>query len=126
MFTSESGRAAGMKSKRGSGKNVQIIREAFMDILENQEESISEALEELRRTDAYKYLIIIDKMAERILPKPMEAESKREIPTMPQVVFKYEGREAVDDAPEELRERILNGEAFTLSELNSHKYKDNE
>ena len=123
MFTSESGRAAGRKSKRGSGKNVQIIREAFMDILESQEESISQALEELKRTDAYKYLIIIDKMAERILPKPMESEIAKELPVFPQVVFKYEGRDAVDDAPEELRERILSGEAFTLNQL---KNKHNE
>jgi DNA modification methylase len=70
MFTPETGRSAGKRSKRP--KDFTAIRETLQGIMEGQTEQVERALNQLYQKSPYRYLQMIEKLFNHTLPKPTE------------------------------------------------------
>jgi DNA modification methylase len=70
MFTTETGRSAGKRSKRP--KDQTAIRETLQGIMEGQTEQVEQALNQLYQKSPYRYLQMIEKLFNHTLPKPTE------------------------------------------------------
>lgn len=114
-FTSETGRKAGAKSKRGASEITKALRHTYAELMEGETQNIREALDKLRQEDCYKYLTIVDKLLTHLIPKPAEEQTRAELPSIPPITFKY--TTAPEDIREDIREEVLQGKEFTLNQL---------
>ena len=75
-FDKETGSKAGKKSKRGSSKEINELREVYTDLLDKNKDKLQERLDEVGKDDPAKALDLIIKMNAFVLPKYRLTESK--------------------------------------------------
>ena len=75
-FDKDTGASAGKKSKRGSSKQINEIREVYSDLLHNNKDKLQEWFDEVGREDPAKALDLMLKMSAFVLPKYKLVESK--------------------------------------------------
>lgn len=87
MFTPETGRMAGKKSKRT--KDYKGIRQMIQNVVEGQQEQVESALNTLYHKSPYRYLQIIDRLLSHTLPKPTGSPEveKRETTFPKEIIF---------------------------------------
>ena len=69
-FTSETGREAGQRSKRGKCSDTQEIREVLQNILVGNQDNIQNWLDETAKENPAKAIDLLLKMSAYVLPKP--------------------------------------------------------
>lgn len=79
MFTAETARKAGQKSRRGKDSKTIAIKNMYSDFLDNNGEKIQELFDKVAEEDAAKALDIILKMSAYVIPKPTIAEENKEV-----------------------------------------------
>ena len=75
-FDKETGSKAGKKSKRGSSKEINELRDVYTDLLDKNKDKLQEWLDEVGKDDPAKALDLIIKMTAFVLPKYRLTESK--------------------------------------------------
>tara|TARA_B110000037_G_C16888737_1_gene411221 strand:- start:401 stop:679 length:279 start_codon:yes stop_codon:yes gene_type:complete len=75
-FDKETARKAGKKSKRGSSKEINELREVYIDLLDKNKDKLQEWLNEVGKDDPAKALDLIIKMTAFVVPKYRLTESK--------------------------------------------------
>ena len=74
-FDKDTGASAGKKSKRGSSKQINEIREVYSELLHNNKDKLQEWFDEVGKQDPAKALDLMLKMS-ALLPKYKLVESK--------------------------------------------------
>jgi dsRNA-specific ribonuclease len=77
-FDKDTGASAGKKSKRGSSKQINEIREVYSDLLHNNKDKLQEWFDEVGKQDPAKALDLMLKMSAFVLPKYKLVESKKD------------------------------------------------
>ena len=75
-FDKDTGASAGKKSKRGSSKQINEIREVYSELLHNNKDKLQEWFDEVGKQDPAKALDLMLKMSAFVLPKYKLVESK--------------------------------------------------
>ncbi|MDC0339393.1 hypothetical protein OAN33_07645 [Flavobacteriales bacterium] len=75
-FDKDTGASAGKKSKRGSSKQINEIREVYCELLHNNKDKLQEWFDEVGKQDPAKALDLMLKMSAFVLPKYKLVESK--------------------------------------------------
>ena len=75
-FDKDTGASAGKKSKRGSSKQINEIREVYSELLQNNKDKLQEWFDEVGKQDPAKALDLMLKMSAFVLPKYKLVESK--------------------------------------------------
>ena len=75
-FDKDTGASAGKKSKRGSSKQINEIREVYSELLHNNKDKLQEWFNEVGKQDPAKALDLMLKMSAFVLPKYKLVESK--------------------------------------------------
>ena len=75
-FDKDTGASAGKKSKRGSSKQINEIREVYSELLQNNKDKLQAWFDEVGREDPAKALDLMLKMSAFVLPKYKLVESK--------------------------------------------------
>ena len=75
-FDKDTGASAGKKSKRGSSKQINEIREVYSELLHNNKDKLQAWFDEVGREDPAKALDLMLKMSAFVLPKYKLVESK--------------------------------------------------
>ena len=75
-FDKDTGASAGKKSKRGSSKQINEIREVYSDLLHNNKDKLQEWFDEVGKQDPAKALDLMLKMGAFVLPKYKLVASK--------------------------------------------------
>ena len=77
-FDKDTGASAGKKSKRGSSKQINEIREVYSELLHNNKDKLQEWFDEVGKQDPAKALDLMLKMSAFVLPKYKLVESKKD------------------------------------------------
>ena len=75
-FDKDTGASAGKKSKRGSSKQINEIREVYSELLHSNKDKLQEWFDEVGKQDPAKALDLMIKMSAFVLPKYKLVESK--------------------------------------------------
>ena len=75
-FDKDTGASAGKKSKRGSSKQINEIREVYSELLHNNKDKLQAWFDEVGKQDPAKALDLMLKMSAFVLPKYKLVESK--------------------------------------------------
>ena len=75
-FDKDTGASAGKKSKRGSSKQINEIREVYSELLHNNKDKLQAWFDEVGREDPAKAIDLMLKMSAFVLPKYKLVESK--------------------------------------------------
>ena len=73
-FNSQTGSAAGKKSKRGEDIQLKAIRGKFQSVLEKNQPNIQKWLDEVAKDDPAKALELLLKLSSFVIPKPRTVE----------------------------------------------------
>ena len=84
-FDKDTGASAGKKSKRGSSKQINEIREVYSELLHNNKDKLQEWFDEVGKQDPAKALDLMLKMSAFVLPKYKLVESKDSKKARPKV-----------------------------------------
>ena len=74
-FDSESASRAGKKSKRGENEISSLAKAIYLKALTQSLPEVKSALEEVRAEDAYKYLQLVEKFAQKLIPNQLDVTS---------------------------------------------------
>ncbi len=77
-FTSETGTAAGKIGKRGENELSALAKAIYLKALTGSLEQVQSAMDEIRAEDAYKYMMVVAKMGEKVLPNNIDITSDGE------------------------------------------------
>ena len=77
-FDKDTGASAGKKSKRGSSKQINEIREVYSELLHNNKDKLQEWFDEVGKQDPAKALDLMLKMSVFVLPKYKLVEPKKD------------------------------------------------
>ena len=77
-FDKDTGASAGKKSKRGSSKQINEIREVYSELLHNNKDKLQEWFDEVGKQDPAKALDLMLKMSAFVLPKYKLVEPKKD------------------------------------------------
>jgi hypothetical protein len=78
-FNSQTGSAAGKKSKRGEDIQLKAIRGKFHSVLEKNQPNIQKWLDEVAKDDPAKALELLLKLSSYVMPKPRTVELEIDI-----------------------------------------------
>ena len=74
-FNSNTAGEAGKKSKRGQNEITALAKAIYLKALVNQQQHVEKAMEDVRTEDPYKYLQLLEKFAQKLIPNQVDFTS---------------------------------------------------